>query len=211
MSMSAPAPDSLFTPGSSLRAVTEAADDAALASAIESILLVAAEPVSIRTLSQLLDVDRRRVDSSVDFLMAGFHGRGIRLQLHCGRLQLVTSPENAAIVREFLKLPRQPRLSRASLETLAIIAYRQPVTRAEIEQIRGVSVERVVGTLMARGVIHEAGRRDSPGRPIEYSTTDDFLELFGLSSIHDLPETEHSATQTAFTALGMVDSTASGT
>lgn len=178
-----------------------------VASSIESILLVAAEPVSIRTLARLLETDSRGIERGVDFLATELEGRGVRVQTHNGKLQLVTAPENAEIVREFLRLPRQPRLSRPSLETLAIISYRQPVTRSEIEEIRGVSADRVVASLLARGLIEERGRRATPGRPMLYGTTSDFLELFGLSSLDDLPppESPPKPRQTSFTVLGMTD------
>jgi len=104
----------------------------------------------------------------------------------------VTAPENADVVRRFLEVSRQPKLSRPSLETLAIVAYRQPVTRGEIESIRGVNVDRIMANLQARGWIEELGRRDVPGRPIEYGTTDGFLELFGLLTLDDLPPLESS-------------------
>ena len=162
-------------------------DEARIASAIESILLVASRPVRMQALARLLGIDSKALDRAVDFLVADQSGRGIRLQIHEGRLQLVTAPENAEVVRDFLQLPRQPKVSRPSMETLSIIAYRQPITRGEIEHVRGVNVDRIIANLEARGWIAEAGRRQSPGRPIEYRTTNGFLELFGMLSLDELP------------------------
>src|SRR5579862_409712 len=145
--------------------------DAQRASAIASLLLIAAEPLSSRTLCRVLEADRKEVESAVDWLAADLASSGIRLQIHKDRLQLATAPENAEVIRRYLELPRQPKLSRPSLETLSLIAYQQPVTRGELEQVRGVNVDRVVSNLLARGWIEETGRRQEPGRPIEYGTT----------------------------------------
>lgn len=182
-----------------------AGSDAELASAIESILLVAGEPVLIRVLARLLDTDSKAIESALDYVLAGCVGRGIHLQSHGGRVQLVTAEENAGVVRTFLDLPRQPRLSRPALETLAIVAYHQPVSRGEIENIRGVNVDRLIANLTARGWIEEAGRREGPGRPIEYRTTRHFLDLFGLSCLEDLPAMTGrlEAHQRPLTILGM--------
>ena len=160
---------------------------ARLAAAVESILLVADEPVSVRSLARLLDSQPRAIEDALRHIRDGEADRGIRVQRNNGLLQLVTAPENADVVRRFLSLAHPSRLSRPSLETVAIVAYQQPVTRTEIEQIRGVSAERVLANLLARGLIEETGRRRSPGNPIEYATTFAFLELFGLRSLADLP------------------------
>lgn len=156
-------------------------------SALESVLLVASEPVSIRRLARLFESESRAVRAAVERLSEELANRGIRVEQHDGFVQLATAPENADVVRNFLRLPQQARVSRPALESLSIIAYRQPVTRPEIEEIRGVSSERVVANLLARGLIEERGRRESPGRPIQYHTTPGFLQMFGLSSIEELP------------------------
>lgn len=187
-----------------------------MASAIESVLLVAAGPISRRALARVLETDTNSVEAAIDCLVTELQGRGIRLQVHEGQLQLVTAPENADIVRTFLRLPQQQRMSRASLETLAIIAYGQPTTRSEIEEVRGVGVDRVVASLVARGLIEEIGRRNAPGRPIEYGTTNDFLQLFGLTALDELAlarhQTQTTAKQISFGVLGpdgpQADSTA---
>lgn len=180
-----------------------------LPNAIESVLLVASEPLSPRTLARLFDVDERSLTRAVDQLRSDLVSRGIRLQEHNGLLQLITAPENADVVREFLRVPRQPPLTGAALETLAIVAYKQPVTRSEIERFRGVNADRLIGRLLGRGLIEETGRRPTIGRPVEYSTTDEFLKLFGLSSRSDLPAShlEWSPEPEKASSLGMVDDT----
>jgi segregation and condensation protein B len=188
-------------------------EESGIASAIESILLVASEPISTRSLSRVLDVDAKLINRALDRLEADQSSRGIRVQVDHGTVQLVTAPENAEVVHRFLQLPRQPKLSRASVETLAIIAYEQPITRGEIEHIRGVNVDRMISNLEARGWIDERGRRDSPGRPIEYGTTSAFLELFGLLSLTELPAPRSSSLQQSDSSalLGLeADAPASG-
>jgi segregation and condensation protein B len=165
--------------------VTLSPDEAA--SAIESVLLVADRPLSIRNLARLLALSESIVRQALQHIQKSFDGHGIRLQAHQDHVQLVTAPENAAVVRRFLNLSRKSRLSRPALETLAIVAYRQPVTRSEIEQIRGVNSDRIVASLLARGLIEERGHRTAPGRPIEYGTSFAFLEFFGLASLAELP------------------------
>jgi len=120
-------------------------------------------------------------------------GRGIRVQRHRQRVRFVTAPEAASVVRAFLGLEAKVRLSRAALETLAIIAYRQPITRPEIDAIRGVSSDGVVRSLLEKGLIEEVGRAQAPGRPILYGTTPRFLELVGLTSLEDLPPLQEDA------------------
>jgi segregation and condensation protein B len=115
-------------------------------------------------------------------------GRSYRLRCVAGAWQFASEPEFAPWLRTLLgQKPRPPRLSQPALETLAIIAYRQPVTRAEVEQVRGVSVDGVLQTLLERGLVEQAGRADVPGRPMRYATTALFLEYFGLASLEDLP------------------------
>jgi segregation and condensation protein B len=109
------------------------------------------------------------------------------MQWHAGKVQLTSAPETAPIVERFLGLEATSRLSRAALETLAIIAYQQPVTRPEIDAIRGVNSDGVLKSLLSKGLIQEAGRAERAGRPILYQTTSDFLGYFGLSSLNELP------------------------
>jgi segregation and condensation protein B len=112
---------------------------------------------------------------------------GIRLQIHDNKVQLVSAPENSAIVQRFLGAVKMSPLSRQALEALAVVAYHQPVTRAEVEAMRGVNSDRALHTLLARGLIEERGQRKTIGRPQEFGTTFTFLEYFGLASLQDLP------------------------
>ncbi len=118
------------------------------------------------------------------------NGRGIRLQRHEGRFQLTTAPEMAEEIEKYLGLEATARLSRAALETLAIIAYRQPITRPGVDAIRGVNSDGVLKSLLSKGLIQEMGRTEGPGRPILYGSTQDFLQHFGIDSLDDLPPFE---------------------
>ncbi|RPI57554.1 MAG: SMC-Scp complex subunit ScpB [Chloroflexi bacterium] len=154
---------------------------------IESLLFVAGEPVSSGRLATVLQVDGSRVEEALAELEGEYQGRGFRLQRKGERAQLVSAPEAAETVRVFLGLELSSKVSPAALETLAIVAYRQPVTRAEIESVRGVSSDSVLRTLVARGLVEEQGRLEQAGRPIIYGTTFEFLQQFGLTSLEQLP------------------------
>lgn len=154
---------------------------------VEALLFVAEDPPSIAQLARALEAPPEAVEAALDALHERLKDRGLRLQRKGDRVQLVTAPEAAEDVRRFLGLNATPRLSTAALETLAIIAYRQPITRAEIEAIRGVNCEGVLRTLLAKGLIEEVDRAEGPGRPIRYGTTFLFLQHFGLRSLSDLP------------------------
>jgi segregation and condensation protein B len=142
--------------------------------------------VPLSALAAALGVPRARVTRLVEQLRDGASG-GIRVQIHDNSAQLVTAPENSDVVHRFLGTAKPAALSRSALETLTIVAYRQPVTRPEIEAVRGVNSDRAVQTLVARGLIEERGKRQTLGRPAEYGTTFSFLEYFGLGSLEDLP------------------------
>jgi segregation and condensation protein B len=159
---------------------------------LESLLFVAAEPVTIDQLTTTLGVEEEVVEETLDRLEAECAGRGIRLQRQGRQLQWVTAPEAAPYVERFLGLQVSKRLSTAALETLAIVAYRQPITRVEIEAIRGVNSDGVLRTLLGKGLIEEAGRLEQVGRPIIYGTTFQFLQYFGLSSLGELPALEEA-------------------
>ena len=122
--------------------------------------------------------------------------RGVRLQRRGDKVQLVTRPEAAAHIERFLGLETPARLSQAALETLAIIAYRQPCTRAQIEAVRGVNCDSVLKNLLTKGLVEETGRLETVGHPIQYATTFAFLQHFGLKSLDDLPPLEPSQTPT---------------
>lgn len=161
-------------------------DDAGLLSALESILLVAGEPVSVSALASVLEQPKTRMGQLLRSLQESLT-RGIRLQVHAEQAQLVSAPENTEIVQRFLGAARPAPISRAALEALTVIAYRQPATRAEVEAARGLNSDRAIQTLLARDLIEERGQRQVPGRPMQFGTTFAFLEYFGLSSLDDLP------------------------
>jgi len=154
---------------------------------LEAMLFVAAEPVSTAQLATALDVAPSVVERVLNELDASLSTRGLRLQRHAGRVQLTTAPELAELIERFLGLEATSHLSRAALETLAIIAYQQPVTRPQIDSIRGVNSDSMMKSLLNKGLILESGRADGPGRPILYSTTPEFLQHFGLNSILEMP------------------------
>lgn len=155
--------------------------------ALEAVLFAAPVPLSVSRLAEILKIDREQVRQALSELQADYGpDRGIHLVEVAGGFQLRTRPEHAAQV-SMLSLPRPAGLSRPALETLAIIAYRQPVTRAEIEAIRGVKADSVLETLLSRRLIREAGRREGPGRPVLFCTTREFLLYFGLKDLKELP------------------------
>ncbi len=154
---------------------------------VESLLFVASEPVPIMQIAEALDVKPVEVEQALAELNAEIVMRGIRVQRKGDKVQLTTQPECAPYVEKFLGLDLTTRLSKPALETLAIIAYQQPVTRAQIEHVRGVNCDAVLSTLLNRGLIEEVGRLETAGRPIQYSTTFAFLQHFGLRSLDDMP------------------------
>ncbi len=158
-----------------------------LAAKIEAMLFVSAEPVPVAQLSQALDITASVVERGLKELDELLSVRGLRLQRNAGRVQLTTAPELAPLVELFLGLEATTHLSRAALETLAIIAYQQPCTRPHVDSIRGVNSDGMLKSLLSKGLIQESGRTDGPGRPILYSTTPEFLQHFGLGSIVELP------------------------
>jgi len=162
-------------------------NDLPLAVQIEGLLFVAAEPVASANLAEALDVAPSMIEAALQELETSLQTRGLRLQRHSGRVQLTTAPELAATVERFLGLEATTHLTRAALETLAIIAYQQPVTHPQIDSIRGVNSDSMLKSLLSKGLIIESGRADGPGRPILYSTAPEFLQHFGINSITELP------------------------
>jgi segregation and condensation protein B len=154
---------------------------------LEAILFVAAEPVTAAQLAAALDVAPSVIERGLNELDDSLLTRGLRLQRHAGRVQLTTAPQLAELIERFLGLDATTHLSRAALETLAIIAYQQPVTRPQIDAIRGVNSDSMLKSLLNKGLILESGRADGPGRPILYSTAPEFLQHFGLNSILEMP------------------------
>jgi segregation and condensation protein B len=147
---------------------------------------MAAEPLPAAELAEILDVTPSEADSLARQLEADYAGRGIQVTRVAGGYQVCTRPEYGPYVAR-LHEPERFRLSRAALETLAIVAYKQPVTRPEIEAIRGVNSDSPLDTLLQYELVCEAGRKETPGRPLLYRTTDSFLGRFGLNSVADLP------------------------
>jgi segregation and condensation protein B len=157
--------------------------------ALEAVLFVAERPLSRREIAALAGTDRETVDARLGDLEVSLRARGIRLVMSADWVELVTAPEVGALIARYVGADAV-RLSPASLETLAIVAYRQPVTRAAIERIRGVDSDYTVRTLLHRRLLVELGRSDAPGRPFLYGTGFDFLERFGLTSLDELPPLE---------------------
>jgi segregation and condensation protein B len=153
---------------------------------LEALLFVAERPLTRREIATIAGVDRATVDARLGDLEVALAGRGIRLLLSGDRVELATAPEAGAIVARYVGADAV-RLSPAALETLAIVAYRQPVTKAAIERIRGVDSDYTVRALLHRRLVVEQGRSEAPGRPILYGTGFEFLERFGLTSLDELP------------------------
>lgn len=158
-----------------------------LKASIEALLFVAPDAVSSGQIARVLEQTPRAVESALDELEAEYIDRGLKIQRHQGHARLTTAPQAAALIEHFLGLEASTPLSRAALETLAIVAYQQPVTRPQINAIRGVNSDSVMKSLLQKGIIEDAGRAEGPGRPILYSTTSEFLSHFGLSSTAELP------------------------
>lgn len=156
-------------------------------SVIESILFVAQDPVDVSVLAKVIRWPVGEVEKALDALAEECRQRGVRIQRDGSLVQMVTAPEAARYVESFLNMDHNQRLSTAALETLAIIAYKQPITRSGIEAIRGVNCDAAVSTLLARGLIQEVGRATTPGRPVLLGVTMRFLEHFGLERREELP------------------------
>lgn len=157
--------------------------------AIEGILFAAGEPVKAAKLAVVLDTDIEKVKAAVEELKEEYDSnkRGFNIIDILDGYQICSRPEYYAYIQEILGEQRNQPLSNAAMEALAIIAYKQPITRGQIERIRGVNSDGCVNRLYERGLVDEAGRLDAPGRPILYKTTDTFLRCFGLTSPRDLP------------------------
>ena len=174
-------------------------------SAIEGILFAAGEPVGVERICLALEIDRATADAVCQRLADAYsyERRGIRLLKLDSSYQLCSAPEFAPYIRRAFESRRPARLSQPALEVLAIIAYYQPVTRAYVDQIRGVDSSYTVGLLLERELIEECGRLAVPGRPIQYRTTQNFLRAFGLSSLEELPELPDSSPEDGQITLEM--------
>lgn len=164
----------------------------AMKSAIESMLFVSGEPLSLREISNNLELTENNVVEIIKDMVNEYEEqkRGIRLISLDGTYQLVTKSENSEFIQKLLKKNKKHSLSQASIESLAIIAYKQPITRIDIDEIRGVKSESAITRLVERGLIKDVGRLEVPGRPILYGTTDEFLRQFDLETINELPSLE---------------------
>lgn len=165
-------------------------EDHELSAVIESLLFVSGEPVSLPRLGEVLEgVQADRIRQTLDRIRRGLDsvGHGLQLVEVAGGYQIVTRPECAPWIKALDKIKTATRLSRSALETLAIVAYKQPVTRGEIEAIRGVDSASVLKSLLERRVLRITGRREGLGRPLLYGTTQEFLKYFGLNNLTELP------------------------
>jgi segregation and condensation protein B len=158
-----------------------------LSTSLEALLFMSGAVLSLQDLCELVGCEPEQAQAALDLLRRDCDGRALWVINVAGGFQLATRPEYGEVVARLLQ-PKRFRLSRAALETLAIVAYKQPVTRPEIEAIRGVNVDGVMDTLLQYELVRECGRRRSPGRPIQYGTTENFLTHFGLGSLQDLPD-----------------------
>ncbi len=156
---------------------------------LESVLFVAAQPTPLSRLADLLAMPAEVIEAALDELAASYlqDGRGLRVQRKGDRFQLTTAPEATPFIERFLGLDLSSKLSPAALEALAVIAHRQPLTRAQIEAVRGVNCDGVLRTLIQRELVEPVGRLEQPGRPFLYGTTYQFLHYFGLGSLDELP------------------------
>lgn len=157
--------------------------------AIEAVLFSSGEPVSLDRLAQTLETDKHTIQKILSLMMEKREDEkfGVEIIKLEDSYQMVTKPQYSQYIRKAMDIKRNIPLSNAAMETLAIIAYNQPVTKGYIEQVRGVDSSSIVSALDAKGLIEERGRLDVPGRPILYGTTLNFLRCFGLKSINDLP------------------------
>ena len=166
-------------------------EDNDLTAALEALLFVASGPVAAFQLAEVLGKNSSDVNEGLKLLNEKLEtGRGLSLQWHKNKVQLTSSPQYGKVIEDFLGLEASSRLSRAALETLSIIAYKQPTTRPQLDSIRGVNSDGVIKSLLSKGLIEEIGRAEGPGRPIMYGTTPDFLQHFGINTLDELPSLE---------------------
>ena len=171
-----------------MKDLNEIKSERSLSAIIEALLFISTSPISISQLAKALEESEKNIQIALEELQQYYEeSRGLMLQWHNKRVQLTTAPYMGELIENFLGVEVTTTLSQAALEALAIVAYRQPITRPEIEEVRGVNSDGVVRNLLSKGLIEEVGRREGVGRPVLYATTADFLSYFGLSSLDDLP------------------------
>lgn len=158
-------------------------------SIIEAVLFAGGDPLKLKQISSIIECNEKYTKRILDDMIIKYNDekRGIKLICINDSYQLVTKPENSDYVSKLLKTNSRQSLSQAAMETLAIIAYKQPITRIDVDEIRGVKSDRAILTLQEKGFIKESGRLDVPGRPILYSTTDEFLKSFSIGNLEELP------------------------
>lgn len=158
-------------------------------SIIEAVLFASGEPLKIKQIASIIECNEKHAKRILDNMIIKYNDekRGIKLICINDSYQLVTKPENSNYVSKLLKTNSRQSLSQAAMETLAIISYKQPITRIDVDEIRGVKSDRAILTLQEKGLIKENGRLDVPGRPILYSTTDEFLKSFSMGNLEELP------------------------
>ncbi|MBQ9544868.1 MAG: SMC-Scp complex subunit ScpB [Clostridia bacterium] len=179
-----------------------------LTNAVEAVLFAGGEPVELTKLSELFGVRDEEIALCVDALEKKIDASSSSFQLVRldGSLQLCTRREYGEYVSKFLEIKRTAPMSKAALEALAVVAYRQPVTKGYIEKVRGVDCTGIINTLISRSLIEECGRLDAPGKPILYRTTPDFLRCFGLSSVRDLDPEDDEPVQLDISSLAQENS-----
>ncbi|MGI6201397.1 MAG: SMC-Scp complex subunit ScpB [Christensenellales bacterium] len=174
------------------RAAPESSDERELAAAVEAVLFVAGDPVALGDLARVLQVPAEQLEQVVEGMRSQwkFQRRGLELMRFGDQLQIRTRPDLADVISQTLNPVQKQSLSQSALETLSVVAYRQPVTKQDIEAVRGVKCDYAVSVLVDRGLIHEVGRKDALGRPILYGTTEAFLQHFGIENLAQLPGQE---------------------
>lgn len=172
-----------------------------LQGAIEAILFASGDAVSVDRIAEALDIDRGTAGKMLENLADQYNTEhsGIQIVRLEDGYQMCTNPEHAAAVRAALEIRRNMPLSQAALEVLAVVAYNQPVSKAFVEQVRGVDCSAVISGLVAKGLVEERGRLELPGRPLIYGTTTDFLRCLGISSLSELPQVQKESTEEANT------------
>lgn len=165
---------------------------------VEGLLFASGDALSLEKLSEILEIDKKTTKLILNNMVAGCQNskRGIMLREINGKYQLCTRPEHCDYIKKLFEPRQRQGLSAAAFETLAIIAYNQPITRAKVEQIRGVNSDSAIARLLERNLIREAGRLDAPGKPVLYDTTEEFLRSFGFKSLSDMPRLEMNEIQT---------------
>ncbi len=164
-----------------------------LSAIIEALLFISTSPISVPQLAKALDEPEKNIQAALEELKKYYEeNRGLILQWHNNKVQLTSAPFMGELIENFLGVEVTTTLTQAALEALAIVAYRQPITRPEIDEVRGVNSDGVVRNLLSKGLIEEVGRKEGVGRPVLYATTADFLSYFGLSALDDLPPFEVS-------------------